>query len=249
VGIEVGSGAVRFAAHAGYTSRAANFVERFGAPGGFIPSPDLKPESAATLDAGVRARKRFGKLRLEAELDAFAQDAQELITFAYVGAASVPKAENVGSAFIAGVEAELIARIYGLELRVSYTGLHTENDDLAWHPQLAGRPAHDFVVDLSYQLGPLRLRYGLDGLIGTTVDSSGSVEVPARVLQSAGLRLDVPRLRGVRVALDIRNLFDLRTADYPQQFLGTSVPQPIGDVFQFPTPGRSFLLSVAWQHD
>ena len=249
VGIEVGSGPVRFAAHAGYTSRPANFVERFGAPGGFIPTPDLKPESAATIDAGVRGRRRFGKLRLEAELDAFVQDARELITFELKGVSSVPKARNVGSAFIAGVEAELIARMYGIELRVSYTGLHSENDDLAWHPQLAGRPAHDFVVDLSYQLGPVRLRYGLDGLVGTTVDSSGYVEVPARVLQSAGLRLDVPRLRGVRVALDVRNLFDLRTADYPQQFLGKSIQQPIGDVYQFPTPGRSFLLSVAWQHD
>jgi iron complex outermembrane receptor protein len=248
-GIEIGSGAIRFAAHAGYTSRPANFVERFGAPGGFRPSPDLKPESAATIDAGVRASKRFGKLRFEGEIVGFAQDAQDLITFVPVGASFIPKAENISSAIIAGVEAELRAAFRGLELRASYTGLYTENDDYKAHPPLAYRPAHDLVVDLSYQLGPFRLRYGLDGLFGMWADAFGTVEVPGRVLQSAGLRLDVPKLRRVRVAFDVRNLFDLRTADYPQSFLGTSVPQPIGDIYYFPLPGRSVLLSVSWAHD
>jgi iron complex outermembrane receptor protein len=249
VGVELGSGAIRFAAHGGYTSRPANFVERFGAPGGFRPNANLKPESAATIDAGVRASKRFGKLRLEGELALFAQDAQDLITFINVGANSIPQAQNVSSAIIAGVEAELIARFYGLELRASYTGLYTENDDYKSHPPLPYRPAHDLVVDLSYQLGPFRLRYGLDGLFDMWTDAFGTVEVPSRVLHSAGLRLDVPKLRRVRVAFDVRNLFDLRTADYPQQFLGTSVPLPIGDVYSYPLPGRSFLLSVSWAHD
>jgi iron complex outermembrane receptor protein len=248
-GVEIGSGAVRFATHAGYTSRPANFVERFGAPGGFIANPNLKPESAATIDAGVRGAGRFGKLRLEAEVAAFAQDAQDLITFVPVGVNNVPHAENISSAIIAGVEAEAIARFYGLELRASYTGLYTENDDYKSHPPLAYRPAHDFVIDLSYQLGPVRLRYGADGLFGMSADTFGTIEVPARVLHSVGLRLDVPKLRRVRVAFDVRNLFDLRTVDYPQQFLGTSVPQPIGDVYYFPLPGRSVLLSVSWAHD
>jgi len=248
-GVELGSGAIRFAAHAGYTSRPANFVERFGAPGGFLPNADLKPESAATIDAGLRASKAFGKLRLEGELVGFVQDARELITFVPVGANFVPQAQNVSAAIIAGVEAELRARFRGLELRASYTGLYTENDDFKTHPPLAYRPAHDVVVDVSYVLGPFRFRYGLDGLFGMWADAFGTVGVPARVLHSAGVRLDVPKLRRVRVAFDVRNLFDLRTVDYPQQFLGTSVPQPIGDIYYFPLPGRSFLVSVSWTHD
>ena len=248
-GVEIGSGAVRFAAHAGYTSRPANFVERFGAPGGFRPNADLQPESAETIDAGVRVAKRFGKLRLEGELALFAQDAQELITFVLVGANFVPQAQNVSAALIGGVEAELRARFRGLDLRASYTGLYTENDDYKTHPPLPYRPAHDVVVDLSYQLGPFRLRYGLDALFGMWADAFGTVEVPGRVLHSAGLRLDVPKLRRVRVAFDVRNLFDLRTADYPQQLLGTTVKQPIGDIYYFPLPGRSVLLSVSWTHD
>ncbi len=248
-GIDARAGAFAFAAHAGYTARPANFVERFGTPGGFLPTPDLRPESAATIDAGVRFRKRFGALRLEGELDGFGQLAQDLITFQSVGARMLPKAVNVGHAAIAGVEAELGARVWGFELRASYTGLHTENDAdyLPDHPQLAYRPAHDLVADVAYTFGPVRVRWGLDVIAGATIDEPGKVEVPARVLQSAGLRLAMPRAPGVRVALDVRNLFDVRTAEYYQEFTGSSVTYPIGDVYDYPLPGRTILLSLAWQ--
>ncbi len=249
LGVDATNGVVSVTAHAGYTSRAANFIERFGAPGGFIPNPTLLPESALSADAGVRFKKKFGALRLQGELDGFAQAAQDLIVFEYVSARGLPHATNVGQATIAGVEAEVEARIAGFELRASYTGLHTENHDAdcsAGCPQLVGRPAHDFVVDLAYTLGPIRFRYGIDGVIGTTADSAGTIEVPARVLQSVGARLDVPRLPGVRLAVDIRNLFDVRTLSYPQTVTNTSVPYPVGDVYYFPLPGRSFLVSLAW---
>jgi hypothetical protein len=248
VGGEAAVGPFTFALHGGYTSRPANFVERFGTPGGFLATPDLRPESALAVDGGVHFRRRFGKVRLEAEVDGFAQSATDLITFVPVSARGIPKATNIGQATIAGVEAEVRARFLGLDLRASYTGMHTENDTLCYPgcPPLIGRPVHDFVVDVAYQLGPLRLRYGVDGLVGVTLDDYGT-EVPARVLQSAGARLDVPGLRGAYVALDVRNLFDVRTASYPQGFNGTSVPYPIGDVYDYPLPGRSFLVSVAWE--
>jgi hypothetical protein len=246
-GIDARAGSFSFAAHGGYTARPANFVERFGTPGGFIPSPDLQPESAFTIDAGGRFKKRFGKLKLEAELDGFGQLAQDLITFETVSARQLPKATNIGRAALAGVEAELGARFFGFEIRASYTGLHTENDAdyLPDHPSLPGRPAHDFVGDVAYAVGPLRLRWGIDVVAGVTLDEPGKLEVPARALQSAGFRLDVAR--GVRVALDVRNLFDVRTAGYYQQFNNTTIVNPIGDVYDYPLPGRSILLSLAWQ--
>lgn len=251
VGVEGTFDVLSLAAHGGYTSRPANFVERFGAPGGFIPTPTLLPESAWTVDAGAHVRKRFGKLYVDAEVDGFAQAAQDLITFDYVGARGLLKATNVGQATLEGVEAELVLRLFGAELRASYTGLHTENDSDAGCktscPPLPGRPAHDVVVDLSYQLGPLRLRYGVDALAGIVLDTAGSITVPARVLQSMGLRLDVPHAPGVRVSVDIRNLFDVRTASYFQSFENATVPYPIGDAYYYPLPGRSFLISLAWQ--
>jgi len=251
LGGEAAVGPFTFALHGGYTSRPANFIERFGTPGGYLPTPDLRPESALAVDGGARFRRRFGKLSLEAEIDGFAQSATDLITFVPVSARALPKATNIGRATIAGVEAEVRARFAGLDLRASYTGLHTQNDQLCtpvWGcPPLPGRPAHDLVVDVSYRLGPLQVRYGVDGIIGATIDDPGTIEVPARVLQSIGARLDVPGVRGVRVALDVRNLFDVRTASYPQSFLGTSVPYPIGDVYYYPLPGRSLLVSLSWE--
>jgi vitamin B12 transporter len=249
-GIDTRLGIVDLALHSGYTARPANFVERFGSSGAIIPNPTLVPESAFTLDGGLRVAKRFGKhVSLEAEVDGFVQAARDLITFELEGARGIPKAYNVGSAKLEGVEAEVRFRAYGLELRVSYAGTHTENDDQCAPtcPPLPGRPENDLVADVSYALGPLRIRYGLDVLAGMTLDLPGTIQVPARALQQAGFVFDVPHLKGVRVTFDVRNLFDVRTAGYYQSFNGQTVPVPIGDVYYYPLPGRNVLLSVSWQ--
>ena len=73
-------------------------------------------------------------------------------------------------------------------------------------------------------------------------DVVGDLEIPARVLQSVGARLEVNK--GVTVAIDVRNLFDVRTASYTQAFNGSVVQYPIGDAYAYPLPGRSFLASV-----
>ena len=71
-------------------------------------------------------------------------------------------------------------------------------------------------------------------------DVAGSIGVPPRVLASAGLRVDVAR--GVRLALDVRNVLDVRTGTYAGA-LGP-VREPIGDYYEYPLPGRSVLVSV-----
>ncbi len=246
-GVEVSRGPWTFAAHGGVTARPANFVERFGTPGGFVATPDLKPESAVTGDAGVRFHERWGAFTLGAEIDGFATRADDLILFVPVGAERLLKAENISQATLAGAELDVAARFRGLRLRGAYTGLFTQNDGACYSgacPPLPGRPAHDVVADVSYTLGPLTVRYGLDGLFGTHFDQAGTIEVPPRVLQSAGVRLDVPGVRGVRLALDVRNLFDVRAADYANTFDDTRTRYPIGDVYFYPLPGRSFLLSL-----
>ena len=45
-------------------------------------------------------------------------------------------------------------------------------------------------------------------------------------------------------ALDVRNLFDLRTSNYQGQFGPYALP--IGDSYNYPLPGRSILLSVRY---
>jgi hypothetical protein len=78
---------------------------------------------------------------------------------------------------------------------------------------------------------------------GIAVDLQGGTLVPTRVLESLGARLDVPGVPGLRVSADVRNLSDVRTADYAGVLGPTRLP--IGDVFAFPLPGRNVLVTAS----
>ena len=250
LGIEVPLDFVTLAAHGGATARPPSFVELYGDRGAFIGDSALLPESAWTIDAGARGSHALGKLAIALELDGFATWADDLITFVPQGAYGRAKATNIGVARLAGVEADARVRLGPLELRGAYTGLVTENDSACEpvvgpcvHPALPGRPANDLVADLIGYAGPASVRFGVDAITGMVADVSGGIGVPARVLASAGARVDV--VRGVRLAIDVRNLFDQRTGTY-QGALGP-VHEPIGDYYEYPLPGRSLLVSVRFE--
>jgi len=247
VGGEIDLGPVALAAHGGATARPASFVELYGDRGAFIGDPTLRPESAWTLDAGARASGHMGPARVAAEIVGFATWANDLITFLPQGAYGRAKATNIGLARIAGLELDLRAALGPAEARAAYTGLATENDAACEaatgpcaRPPLPGRPANDLVADAIVHAGPASVRAGVDAVSGIRPDVAGSILVPARVLVSAGARVDVAA--GVRLALDVRNLLDVRTGTYDGA-LGP-VKEPIGDNFEYPLPGRSFLVSA-----
>ncbi|HEY1694486.1 MAG TPA: TonB-dependent receptor [Polyangiaceae bacterium] len=249
VGGELALDAVTFDVHGGATARPPSFVELYGDRGAFLSNPSLLPESAWTIDAGARSARRIGPFRFAAEVAGFATWAHDLITFVPQGAFGRERATNVGQARLAGLEADLRASAGPAEVRAAYTGLLSENDDASAcepvagtciHPQLPGRPANDFVGDALLHAGPAVLRAGVDAITGMVVDAAGSIRVPPRVLASAGARVDV--VQGVRLALDVRNLFDVRTGTYAGA-LGP-VRYPIGDSYDYPLPGRSFLVTA-----
>ncbi|MGH7326917.1 MAG: TonB-dependent receptor, partial [Polyangiaceae bacterium] len=255
LGSELAVGPVTFAAHGGAVARPASFVERYGSRGTFLGDPTLQTETAWVADIGARTSWKRGIFRGHAELTGFSTWADNLIIFLPVGALGRPKATNVGRARLLGSEADLALFIADFSLDVSYTYLHTANEsdgvcssvdaiDGCARPPLPSRPQHDLVSDLSYRAGPLTLRYGIDVVAGMFYDQTGSIPIPARVLHSAGARFDVPHVRGLRLALDVHNLFDLRTGEYAG---GTGpVALPIGDSYNYPIPGRSFLFSVRY---
>ncbi len=251
LGAELASGDFTFAAHGGAVARSPSYTERFGTRGSFIPNPTLRTESAWTIDAGLRHVTRAGKWRVHSELAGFGTWANDLIVFVAKGQGGRLRGENIGRARVLGVEADLGVRAYGFDVRAVYTGLATTNfgdcDNVlggCFRPPLPGRPQHDIVGDVAYTLGPVRVRYGVDAVVGMRADLKGAFPIPARVLHGAGVRVDVPHVRGLRVGFDIRNLFDLRVATY-SDVLGES-KRGIGDSFDYPLPGRTMMLTVRW---
>jgi hypothetical protein len=245
LGTELQIGPVVLSSHGGAVARPPSFVELYGSPGGVIPNPLLQGESAFTVDAGVRVASSHGPFRGQAELVGFGTWAHDLILFIPEGIAGYLQAQNVGHARVYGAEASLGAAAFGFDLRAAYTGLATFDDDPLWAGSpLPGRPAHDLVGDLGYSIGPVRVRYGVDAVAGEYADYGRNLPVPPRVLQSTGARLDVPGVRGLRVAFEVRNLFDVRTGTY-QGFTGLQT-LPIGDQYAYPLPGRSFLVTARW---
>jgi len=261
VGTELHEGPLTLSTHGGAVARAPSFVELYGDRGAFLGDPSLLPESAWTVDAGARlASDPRAPVHGRAELVGFATWATDLIVFVPEGAYGRERATNIGRARIVGLEADAATAALGFELRASYTLLATANESVCEaqtgflsanaacdRPELPGRPTNDLVADLTYTLAPVRLRYGVDAITGMIADEVGAVVVPPRVLQSAGARLDVPYVRGLRLAFDARNLFDVRTGIY-EGALG-AVREPIGDSYAYPLPGRTFLLSAQWRSE
>ena len=224
-----------------------SFIERYGDRGAFVGDPSLRPESAWTVDAGARASRRFEPLRVAFEVVGFATWAQDLITFVPTGAFGRSKATNIGRARLAGLELDLRAAAGPLEVRAAYTALATENDasclavvGTCERPPLPGRPEQDLVADAIARVGAASVRAGVDAVTGAFADLTGSIAVPPRAFVSAGARVDVAA--GVRLAVDVRNLFDVRTGTYPGA-LGP-VREPVGDFYEYPLPGRSVLVSA-----
>jgi outer membrane receptor protein involved in Fe transport len=252
VGTEFVAGDFTLATHGGAVARSPSYTERFGTRGSFIPNPELRTESAWTVDAGIAQATRMGKWKIHSELAAFGTWAEDLIVFVAKGQGGRLRGENIGRARVLGLEADLGVRVQGLDVRATYTGLATTNlaacdgttVGACTNPPLPGRPEHDVVGDVAYQLGPVRARYGVDAVVGMRADLVGSIPIPARVLHSTGVRIDVPNVRGLRIGFDVRNLFDLRIATYAGAF--TDLRKGIGDSFDYPLPGRTMMLSVRW---
>jgi len=233
-----------FAVHGGYVSRPPSFLERYGTTGGYLPTPDLRSESAWALDWGARAKKKFGKITLAGEATGFATFAKDLIIFVPRGYLNLPKAENIGEAWLSGLETRAVGTWGPFDVRVSYTLTATGNRSACTTlgcPPLPGRPLHDFVIDALATLGPLRFRYGMDVIGGMRYDNIGQIEIPARALQSAGVRFRP--IKGIEWALDIRNITDERTATLTNA-LGFQERFPLGDAIFWPLPGRTVLLSL-----
>ncbi|MDC3953244.1 TonB-dependent receptor [Polyangium jinanense] len=236
-------------AHAGALRRFPSFVELYGDRGSLLGDPRLRVEGALAADVGVHGDVAAGRVSFHYELVGFVTSARDLIVFLPLGRSTF-RAGNVDAARIAG--AEVSASLTGTRFAttLSYTLMHTENlgeDPLAHGRPLPGRPLHDLSYDAAYRFGPVRLRYGIDAVAGTTVDTAGTILVPPRLFHGAGASLDVPGIPSLRVGVEVQNLFDVRTLRVPSPLSRTSVAVPVSDFLGFPLPGRTVWVTARYR--
>jgi len=230
----------------GRTARAPSFLERYGNQGVFVGDPELRPESAWTQDAGVRAQVGRTERNAQLEVVGFRTRATDLIQFVPQGAYGRAKATNLGDAELGGLELLGRARwgpvdlraVYNLLLTADRTECDANRSDRCVSPPLPGRPRHALGADAGLRLGLVTVRYGVDVVSGMLADRVGVIQVPARTLQSAGVR--VQATRQLTVGADLRNLADVRTGTYAGAF--GPVPAPIGDQYDYPLPGRTVFV-------
>jgi iron complex outermembrane receptor protein len=236
-------------AHLGFLRRFPSFAELYGDRGSLIGDPRLRIEKALSADLGVQGDIRLGRVAVAYEVAGFVTDAQDLILFLPLGLRTF-RAGNVGAALLAGAEssASLVAK--NLKTTLSYTFLFTQNrsdDQLSRGQPLPGRPIHDFSYDASYRIGPVGLRYGVDAVAGTTVDTAATIIVPPRFFHGAGLSLDMPGFSGLRIGFEVQNLLNVRVMRVPSPLSNTLVAVPVSDFLGFPLPGRSFWLTLRFR--
>jgi hypothetical protein len=221
-------------AHVGALERPPGFQELYGNGASLLANPALRPEHAFSGDAGIAGDVGDDHVRFGYELVGFASAARDLIVFTPFGFATF-RAANVDRALLGGAEVTASLAARGARLAVSYTLLLSE-DEADGRP-LPGRPRHDLAYDASYRFGPVRLRYGVDVVSGVLIDR---LPLPPRIFHGAGVGLDVPGVAGLRVAVDVANLFDQRVLYVPSPSLGMPVIYPVSDFLGYPLPGRTF---------
>jgi vitamin B12 transporter len=209
----------------GLSFRAPTFSELYLQQGGVQPNPELTPEYAKSVDAGVTWR--FGWLTLSG--GAFASWYRDLIVYELFPPQQA-KPFNIGRARILGAELQAVATLpLGLTAELAYTRLEAVNTrpgPLDGH-SLPYRPPHRLFVRLAHHSDRF------EGYAETSFTASmprnefDTAFVPAQLFVNAGF--------GMRVAgplwidVEAKNLLDDRTMQ---------------DLFQYPLPGLS-LAAIA----
>ncbi len=234
--------------------RAPTLVELFGDRGFFVGNEGLVPERGLVADGGVSLDATGELGSISGHLAGFWVRSRDLIQ--WISAGSIARPENIDGARVRGLETALAVRSPAerLELAVHYTLLDAR--DRSGDPgrdgnALPGRPRHDLFVRGSWgwEFHPRgtsvepRMAYTVELVARTFLDPSGRYVLPPRALQTIGVQMNVARR--VLVAIDIRNLLDVRTTTVEIPVADARpAPVAIADFIGYPLPGRSVWASV-----
>jgi len=213
-------------AGAGASFRPPTFSELYLDTGPTQPNPDLRPERAVSVDAGLLWKAR----PLTVSAGVFWSRYRDLILYELFPPARV-KPYNIGAARISGAEVQLDLRLpleSALEVAYSYVDAVNERpSETQGGRKLSYRSPHRVFARLDRRGDRLEFFSQVDFSSPTPRNAYGTAELPAqlRVDAGAGARVAGP----VWLDVEVRNLLDDRT----QQ-----------DLFQYPLPGVSFQASA-----
>lgn len=239
--------------------RVPTLVELFGDRGYIVGNEGLRPERGLSADGGLVLDVDRDAIALWGHVAGFWTRSRDLIQ--WISAGTVARPENIGRARVSGLESSLALVAAGgiAELLVHYTLLDTA--DLGDDPSrrgraLPGRPRHDLFARASMghrwsirgvAVAP-RLAYTVEVVARTWLDPSGRYLLPARALQAIGVETKIADR--VALALDIRNLLDVRTASVTLPIAGARTQiVPVADFIGYPLPGRSLWVSLRLDFD
>jgi outer membrane receptor protein involved in Fe transport len=241
-----------FKGNVGRYVRLPTTVELFGDGALIRPHPSLAPETAIAGDLGavVSLAGKAGAVRLEAT--AFGREVTDFIALLRVG--NTLSAFNIGTERFLGLEARAHGRLgRALEVAIDYTFIRTINGTSAFdgstEKELPGVPAHRLGLRADAHAGPFSCYYELlyTGDTWRDVENIPGTQLPARTLHAVGVTTGPFDRLPVSLAIEVRNLSDLRVIDQP---LGGSIhqgmtnPYPLVDVFDYPLPGRAIYATL-----
>jgi iron complex outermembrane receptor protein len=248
---DVGRGfAVRL--NVGRYVRAPDLGELYADRGMTVGNPELRPEVAWSADAGVSWQtENAGVLDVgRLEIAGFASAVRDLVVWVQNSQSTV-RAENVGSAEIAGMEASgrvLLGDFVSIE--ANYTWLHAINRTDAPYldgRRLPGRPVHELWarVELSDSFGAFAARISADvAYSGLTYLDQANLKDAGLGTALMGLAIGVTRIpERLELTLEARNLLDTISVEDRR-----GRQRPISDFEGYPLPGRTLIATLRWRN-
>jgi iron complex outermembrane receptor protein len=224
-------------ANGGRYVRVPTLGELYGSSAVVLGNPDLKPESALAVDAGVRA-SHGDKRKLAAFVDAFAlaRFASDLVAYRRSNF-GVVRPYNVSTARVLGLEIGAGAEALGhvrletattfLDPRDTTEGRQVRNDYLPFQSRLVSNTRLELYSEPLWFFDRAALGSSLDHRASRYADPAGLIVLPEQWLLGFDLAVWLWEAR-VRVAAAVENALDRNQLD----------------VVGYPLPGRSFHASA-----
>jgi hypothetical protein len=232
------------------THHLPSLEARYGAGGGVLGNPDLRPETRFGGDLTQRLAVHRGVLALQVLQSAYLREARDLIV--YIEAANGTRTpQNVARARLRGLEHELDMALWStLHIRTGWAWAQAlDRTPGGLGRPLPQRPRHAGFgeVRVASARWAWSARVDADGE-RTTTRSAGSVS-PARVELGTTLRWAPEVARGVALSIEATNLLNVRSAEVELQDGGSPVrvPRAIADFAGFPLPGRQVFVSLSYR--